>query len=251
VSFGLASNLLLVPRTFGGAASTTLMIEATRDSSRVAGMIKSISRYLLLVVFPVHLGAVAITSEAIRVTYGVKYVGAIPVLIIASILAMPRAFQEITETLMRAADKQNKLLLWMIVTGVVNLSLDAFLIPRYGAIGAAWGNGLGQIFGVIAIWKQAQRFYDFSFPIGSMFRFAVAGCAMAAGAYWVGRVVPGLPGLILAVLSAAPVYVLLVRLVHGLEPEDRARLALISNRLPGSLRGGFEKVTVFITPLQS
>jgi O-antigen/teichoic acid export membrane protein len=100
------------------------------------------------------------------VVYGDKYLGAVPVLIVAAILGIFRAFQEIPDTLLRAADQQRDLLTWMGITGAVNLLLDWLLIPHYGAVGAAWGNGLGQAFGVIAIWMQARRFYRFGLPLG-------------------------------------------------------------------------------------
>ena len=248
VSFGLANNLLLIPRTFGGATGVTLMVESARDPARLGSIIRNASRYLLLVVFPVHLGAAAITSQAIRFAYGAKYVAAVPVLIIASILAIPRAFQEIPEVLMRAADRQKQLLHWLILTGILNIALDAALIPRYGAVGAAWGNGLSQTFGVVAVWQAARRAYTFSLPVGATVRLFFAGAIMAALAFAVGRAIPGVAGLITAVLTAIPVYILLVKLLHGLEPSDRQRLAPLANRLPNPIRRAYLAAIAFVTP---
>ena len=211
------------------------------------GIVSNACRYLLLVVFPVHLGAAAITARAIQFTYGAKYLGAIPVLIVASLLSIPRAFQEIPEVLMRAADRQKELLHWLIITGVVNIALDAALIPHFGAVGAAWGNGLSQSFGVIAVWRQAQRSYDFEFPVGAALRLLLAGSIMSAIAYAVVRSVPRLPGLVAAVLFAVPAYILLVKLMHGLEFSDRLRLTAIGDRLPGPMRRAFQATIVFVT----
>jgi O-antigen/teichoic acid export membrane protein len=248
VSFGLANNLLVLPRIFGGATCITLMSEASRAPERIDGIIKSAARYLLLVVFPVHLGAAAITGTAIRLTYGAKYVGAIPVLMIAAILAIPRAFQEIPETLLRVADKQKKLFLWFIVTGVLNIALDWALIPRYGAVGAAWGNGLSQAFGIAAIWTQARRYFRFGMPVATTLRLCLAGSIMGVAAFTIGRAIHGLPGLILAIATAAPLYVLLVKAFHGLEASDRSRLSPLGNRLPGRFRGAYSAVIAFVTP---
>ena len=245
VSFGLASNLLLVPRTFGSATGMSLMGEASRDPGRVDSIMRNSCRYLLLVAFPVHLGAAAVTAEAIRVTYGAKYIGAIPVLIVASILSIPRAFTEMPDVLLRAAEKQ-RLLFWVIaVTGVVNLGLDWALIPHFGAVGAAWANGLAQTAGVMGMWQAARRSYRFGFPVGAAVRLGLAGSVMAGIAYGVGRVVPGVAGLVLAVVSAGPVYVVMVRVFGGLEASDRVRLMGIGNRLPGAARGVFARVVGF------
>ena len=248
VSFGLANNLLLVPRTFGGATGITLMVESGRDPSRVDNIVRNASRFLLLVVFPVHLGAAAITSQIIRVTYGAKYIGAIPVLIIASILAIPRAFQEIPETLLRAADQQKRLLFCYIAIGILNLTLDALFIPRYGAVGAAWGNGLSQSIGIVVIWQAAKRFYRFGLPIGTALRLFLSGACMSVIAWFIARSLPGIPGLVLAIAIAAVSYVFLVKLFHGLQPSDRIRLLPIGQRLPGPARGLFATALNFLIP---
>jgi O-antigen/teichoic acid export membrane protein len=251
ISFGLASNLLLIPRTFGSATGMSLMVESARDPGRVDSIMRNSCRYLLLVAFPVHLGAAAITAEAIRVTYGVKYIGAIPVLIVASILSIPRAFTEMPDVLLRAADRQKQLFWVIAITGVVNIALDAALIPHFGAVGAAWANGLAQTFGIAGMWQAARRSYRFAFPVQSAVRLGLAGSIMAAIAYLAGRMLHGVPGLIVAIVIAAPIYIVLVRLFHGMEPSDRQRLASIGDRLPRPARKGFASLIAFTIPAGS
>ena len=248
VSFTLANNLLVIPRTFGSATGMTLMVESARDPKRIKTIIRTASRYLLLVVFPVHLGAAAIAAQALGFVYGVKYIEAIPVVIIASILSIPRAFQEIAEVLLRAADRQKQILIWFSITGVVNVGLDWYLIPRYGAIGAAWGNGLSQTFGILAIWVQARRYYAIEFPWKTAFRLLVAGLGMAAVTNYVVRSLPSPWGLIGAMITAVVSYVVLVKVLNVLQPWDRKRLALMGDRLPGPLQRLFMYVAVFATP---
>ncbi len=248
VSVTLANNLLVFPRIFTSATGITLMVESGREPGRVDGIVRNAARYLLLVVFPIHLGAAAITKSVIGVTYGAKYAGAVPALVIATILAIPRAFQEIPEVLMRAADKQKQLLIWLSITGVVNMGLDWALIPRYGAVGAAWGNGLGQAFGIVAIWIQARRFYDFGFPVSTALRFCASGLIMGGAAWWVGHTIPGILGIVAAILTAIPTYVVFVKLFQGLQASDRERLAPIGNRLPGAIGKAYRAAIQFATP---
>jgi O-antigen/teichoic acid export membrane protein len=248
ISFGLANNLLLIPRTFGNATGISLMVEATRDPSRVDNIVKNACRYLLLVAIPVHFGAAAIARAVVGVAYDSRYTTAAPVLMVAALLSLPRAFQEISEVLLRAADRQKQLLIWLAAAGVVNICLDYLLIPRYGAVGAAWGNGLAQSFGIMAVWQQARRFYKFSFPIQAGIRISLAGLLMAAVAFFIGRWFPGLPGLIAGVAAAIPTYIIGVKLLHGLDPSDRLRLTPIGNRLPGPMRRTYAATIAFVTP---
>jgi O-antigen/teichoic acid export membrane protein len=247
-SAGLASKLLLVPRTFGSATGVTLMVESSRDSGRVDSIVENAFRYLLLVAIPVHLGAAAVASQAIRTAYGPRYIGAIPVMVIASILSLPLAFQQIPESLLNAADQLRRMFLWLAVTGVLNMVLDWAFIRHYGAVGAAWGNGLAQGFGLCALWMEARRYYTFSFPVRAAGRLLLAGSIMAAIAFALVRTVHGLPGLIAAISVSPPLYVLLVKVFHGLEASDRVRLNPLGSRLPGPLRRAYFATIAFVTP---
>ncbi|MGI4854127.1 MAG: polysaccharide biosynthesis C-terminal domain-containing protein [Janthinobacterium lividum] len=248
ISFGLAANLLVFPRTFGGATGITLMVESSRDPSRVGGIVKSACRYLLLVGFPVNLGAAAITNQVIRITYGARYTGAIPVLIVAAILSIPRILQDLPDILLRAADQQKRLFVWLIVTGVVNLVLDGALIPHFGAVGAAWANGLSQSLGVCFIWRQAQRSFTFTFPLRDAIRLFTAALCMAGLAWFITQHLHGMAGVIIAVVTALPTYILLIRLFGSLDLTDSQRLLLIVNRLPAFSRRGFAAAVAFLVP---
>ncbi len=248
LSVGFANNLLLVPNIFGSATGISLMVESIRDRTRVDSIVKNASRYLLLVSIPVHLGAAAIATQAIRVVYGARYAGAGPALIVASILAIPRAFNSIPNILMRAADRQKQLFALLTAVGIFNMVIDYFLIRRYNAVGAAWGNGLAQTLGVVVVWQAARRHYQFSLPIGSAFRLGSAGLLIALWAYAIVRAIPGAAGLIASIATSAVLYVVLVRLCHGLEPSDRVRLAPVGARLPGRLRSAWLATAAFVTP---
>jgi O-antigen/teichoic acid export membrane protein len=248
VSFTLANNLLVIPRTFGSATGITLMVESAREPGRIESIVRNACRYLLLVVFPVHLGAAAIAAQALGFAYGVKYREAIPVVIVASILSIPRAFQELAEVLLKAADRQKEILIWFSITGVLNVGLDYWLIPHHWAVGAAWGNGLAQTFGIVAIWQQARRFYSFKFPVESAVRLLIAGTGMAVIAYYVANALPRPYGLFCSIVAAVLSYIVLVKLTRGLLPSDRSRLTLMSERMPENVRKPFLWLVNFVTP---
>jgi O-antigen/teichoic acid export membrane protein len=248
ISFGLANNLLLIPRIFGAATGITLMVESSRDPRRIGSIITNACRYLFLVVFPVHLGAAAITRQVISLSYGRQYQSAVPVLIVASILAIPRAFAEIPDILMRAFERQNELLRWMIVTGVVNIALDVALIPHYGAVGAAWANGLAQSFCVVVLWIQARRICTYDWPTRAMVRLFAAALIMAFCAYGIGRAISGVRGLAVAIVFGVLAYTILVKLFRGLESEDSTRLGLIGKILPGALSRPYLAIIAFVIP---
>jgi hypothetical protein len=58
-------------------------------------------------------------------------------------------------------------------------------------------------------------------------------------------------GFVAAIVGAVPVYLVMVRLVRALEPDDRSRLALIGDRMPGFSRYLSTRIIDFLTPQTS
>ncbi len=133
------------------------MAEAARNRDRVASIVFGSFRFLCLVVLPVHIGAAIISKQAITLAYGAQYLPAVWPMMITAALGIPRAFQNLPDTLMRAADRQYDLIRCMIITGMVNIAVDFILIPHHGAVGAAIGNGVAQSFGVVLLWSTRSQ----------------------------------------------------------------------------------------------
>lgn len=250
ISVGLTDKLLLLPRTFSFATGVTLMVESSRENNRVDSIVKNGVRFLFLVTLPVNLGAAAIAFGALRVAYGTRYIAATVPMMVAAVLGIARAFQDMPDILLRSADRQRYLLGALVTAGIFNIGIDWLLIPRYAAVGAAWGNGLSQALGVTLIWVMARRFFTFSLPWLEAAKLLFASGVMATLAWYLDRRIGGIAGLVLAVGSALPVYVLMVKMVGGLEASDRDRLAPVGNKLPSSLRGVYNATLAFLTPAQ-
>jgi O-antigen/teichoic acid export membrane protein len=248
LSVGFVAKLTVVPEIFANATCVSLMVEALRDRSRVATIVNNASRFLFLIAVPIHMGAAAIAIQATRLVYGPRYEGAGIILVIASILAIPHALQSMPTVLLRSADRQKQLLLILIGAGVGNMLLDYVLVKRYNAVGAAWGNGIAQAIGVALIWITAQRYYAFRLPTAAVVRLTLAGGVMALAAYGIVVAIPGFPGLGIAIVSSVPVYVLMVKLIGGLDALDEARMAAIGERFPPPLRKAWLGTVSFVTP---
>jgi O-antigen/teichoic acid export membrane protein len=251
ISYGFSKNLLQLPRVFSSSSTVTIMVECARDPKRVDKLVRNTCRFLLFLALPVNLGAAAVGNRAIHLAYGLKYVPAIPVLIVCSVLIIPQVFGEITGTIYQAADAQKQVLINFCLTGVVTVVFDYFLIRRYGAVGAAWANGLSQLFGIVLMWQVARRYYVFSFPVGAALRLLVAALSSTLVAYLIVNSLSGVLGFVAAIVAAVPVYLVMVRLMRALEPDDRYRLALIGDRMPGFSRHLSTRIIDFLTPQTS
>ena len=249
VSAGLVDRLLLLPKAFSNAAGISLMAESARDSKRAGVIVHSTVRFLLLVALPLHIGAAIVTRQAIAVAYGARYLPAVPVMMVATLLCIPRALQLLPDTMMRSADRQSDLIRCMIIVAILNISADLALIPHYGAIGAAWGNGLSQMVGIGLLWWYARRSYAFEWPWRSIFRIIAASLVMAALTYPVSKLIHNSAlSLIASIAVAVPTYLWMIRLFHALDPYDYWRLIMLGKRLPQKPFNLYNSAVKFVVP---
>jgi O-antigen/teichoic acid export membrane protein len=217
-----------------------MMVQYGRDSSRVRELAETSVRYLALISFPIHLGLAAIAVPLVRFTYGSTYTGAIPAIVVASCLGIPKAFFLPVQALLSSWERQDLIIRWGLVSAALNLVLDFTLIPKYGAIGAAFANGGTQTFFALALWLAAVRLLNIRLPVLPVAKTALISGLMAVivrlAIWWV----PSLLGLAFAVILGATIYLVMVRVTHVLYPADHARLLHFKNHVPSSARGLFE-----------
>jgi len=240
IAFNITERLLVFAQVFGTATGATMMVQYGRDASRVRELAQTSARYLALISFPVHLGLAAIAVPLVRMTYGSKYMEAVPVIVVAACLGIPKAFFLPVEALLSSWERQNLIIRWGLVAAALNLVLDFTLIPKYGAIGAAFANGATQTFFSVALWLAAVRLLNVRFPILPIAKTAAISAVMAVVVYFAISRLPTLLGLTLAIILGAAIYVVLVRATRVLYPADHGRLLHLKNHVPSSARRLFE-----------
>jgi len=187
-------------------------------------------------VLPLNCGIAALSGPAIRVAYGPLYAAAIPVLAIAAVLAIPKAFYWLPYTIHLAADKQTVLLRWLMVTAVLNVGLDALLIPGHGAVGAAIANGVAQALTVAILLAKAKQLCPMKLMNRTVAAIVASAALMAGAAIGLAALLPPLPASIAGVIAGAMVYLISLRLMRALSPADLAFLDQGIARLSPAVR---------------
>jgi O-antigen/teichoic acid export membrane protein len=190
VSFNLSERVLTIARIFGNSVGTTIRAQYGRDKNRLLVMLPLSAKYLAALAVPMCLGMAAVSSALIPVAYGSAYRPAIPVLAVCAILAIPKAFEVPVRAMLQSAERQDFLVKWNLLSAAVNIGLDWYLIPRFGAMGAAYGNGLAQSFAALGLWIGAQRMFRFQLPYRFLGRVAFAALSMAGAAWLAARWLP-------------------------------------------------------------
>jgi O-antigen/teichoic acid export membrane protein len=249
VAFNITERLLVFSQVFGTATGATVMAQYGRDSRRTGNLIGTSVRYLALISFPVHLGLAAIAGPVMWIIYGSKYMGAVPALTVAACLGIPKAFLLPVQALLSSWERQDLIIRWGLIAGALNIALDLALIPKHGALGAGFANGITQTFSVVALWFVAMRLLKFRVPILPLVKIALISASMAIIVRIATTRLSPVPAMILAIVLGIMAYLFLVRKSSVLSLDDRGRMMHLKNRVPRNIGRIFEATLNWLIPL--
>jgi O-antigen/teichoic acid export membrane protein len=149
---------------------------------------------------------------------------------------------------LQETEAQGFMVRWLFCAAVLNLLLDWFLIPPYGAIGAAIANGIAQSVAVGGVWAKGTAALRIKLPTRFLRRVTVSAALMSAIVLPIGALLPGLPALLVGVPTGVVAFGLMIRLFKCLETEDLARFRELSRRLPSRLWPTIDMVLRLLMP---
>jgi O-antigen/teichoic acid export membrane protein len=246
VAFTLTERILNLPNAFGGSLAVTLMAQYGRGSEKLKELTVEGARYSFLIALPLLVGIACVAGPAVLLVYGPKYAPLIPVLMVVALLAIPKTLTLAPTTLLQATENQGFLVIWGCICGAINIVLDILLTPRYGAVGAAWANGTAQGLSTLGVWLRVYTLFHPALRGKVFARIGVSGAGMALTAIALTRAIPGVAGLVAAILMAALVWCVLLRITGALDEADARRLRNMSGALPGRVRPAWSRMVGLI-----
>ena len=249
VVINITERLRLVPQIFGNALNPTIMAQYGRDANRLTGMVSTALRYLGLVILPVNVGIAVLSAPFIRLTYGAKYLEAIPLMAFASLLAIPKALLSPVSSFLGATENQHIVVRWTLVVAVVNVALDLWLIPTGGAFGAVIANGVAQIVIALLLFLHAAKLLAIRLPIRSLAKITLS-TAVMAGAVCLVPLTRWTPivALLIGTAIAAIVLLLMLRVTRSIEPRDLERFQSARRRIPDKLGSWLDRGLALLIP---
>jgi O-antigen/teichoic acid export membrane protein len=248
VAFNLTEKVQLLPTAVGAAMGASIQAQYGRDARRLPQVTSVALWYMFLFGLPLMTGMAVLSPQVIRLLYGNRYAPAIPVLVIAALFAIPRCITP-AWNLLEAFEKQRFLALWMSGCGVANVVLDIWLIPKHGALGAAYANGLAQLLAVVGVVVRASFLCKVQLRLATAARAVLCAAAMAGTVIAISVLDWGWPLVPLEVVAGAAVFFLTLRLTGAFDSADRDRFLLLRSAIPARLQGLFHRSVVFLIPL--
>jgi O-antigen/teichoic acid export membrane protein len=136
-AYKLTFAFIFLPSSLAAALYPAMSEYYHRDRRHLAGVYADSFKYLLLVAAPVAFGISALAEPILRLVFSDAFASAAPALRVI-VFTLPFAFLYWpTGALLNACDRQARNTTAMGVTMAVNVAMNVFLLPRYGALGAA------------------------------------------------------------------------------------------------------------------
>jgi O-antigen/teichoic acid export membrane protein len=247
VAFALSGMLGHFVRPFSWAAAVSVYAERGRDDQAGLHAAQMYWRYLVLLAFPAAFGLSVMSGPLLRLLYGVRYLDAAPVLVVAGALGVFGPLASPLNTLISAAGGQRRLVGVGLTAAVVTLGLDYFLVRSFDAIGGAVANGVGQAT-FLALTLLVARRYLFRASAAFFFRVALAAAMMALLVGIAIRFLPDIASVVVGPVLGMVAYVAFLRIGRIVDAQDIERLGKAGGALPGPLRNPFRKLTQFLVP---
>jgi O-antigen/teichoic acid export membrane protein len=117
---------------------------------------------MAILAIPVAVGGTILSFKVVELLYGAAYLAAsvpLVVLLLSGAIVMIYGFP--SSSVLYSADGENTMLWIGVSVAVSNIILALLLIPKLGALGAAWANALSQLLsiapGLIAVNRRIQQ----------------------------------------------------------------------------------------------
>ncbi len=159
--FGLAYQVFLTLTAAGGVLTTLVLprlIAAehrTGDAARLY-LAETVPTVFVLWAIPAFIG-VAVVPPLLALVAGAQFASAGPVLIILCAIVPSQVVTSLYTVLFSLQHRQGALLVYTCVMAAVNVAFSLFLIPRFGAVGAAGATSISYVVVQIAYLTDQHR----------------------------------------------------------------------------------------------
>ncbi len=154
VAYKIAFAFQFLPMSFAAAIYPAMSENYIKDRDRLARLFTAAMNYLLIIALPLGTGIAVLSYDFIMLLYGKEYLGSVLPLQILMISLIFAFLYWPAGSLLNACDRQAKNTFAMGITMVVNIVLNAILIPRLSVVGAA----IAALVGNFTLWGSAMLF---------------------------------------------------------------------------------------------
>ncbi|MCK4733569.1 MAG: flippase, partial [Methanophagales archaeon] len=195
------------------------------EGSDLNNAFQKVFKYSTILSFPFAFGLAFIAEPLVKAIYGVEYLPAIYPLYVLSFLIIITP-SDFFSTVFNAKEKPEYPTMVVIISMILNVILNYFLILRFGIIGAAVATVISRYFNFISIGILSKRVLNIFPASSSIYKPLFSSLVMVLFLYFIpapSTILAGIGGIFIATF----IYIFIMFLIRGIEKEDIKYLSLI------------------------
>jgi O-antigen/teichoic acid export membrane protein len=215
----ITASLILLSQAYRFAAYPLMSRYVVSSPGELGLLYKRSIRIMALISLPMVGGLIILASRVVPLVFGEAFRPTIQVLIILVPIVAIMYLNEPNIRLLLASGRQNRILLFLIVSAVLNIILNLALVPGLGATGSAIARLISGTIFLVLIFYYIKRSLAYSIPLNPLWRPAVATVIMMIGV-WLARDWP----IVLAVTLGVGLYAVALLLVGAVTTQEVGRV---------------------------
>lgn len=250
VALSLANLALQLPVQLTGSLLPyySEKLESSGTGRLPVAVFEGVVRSLSYVTLPMSFGLAAIAPELVVAVFGEEFAPAGSVVAALALFTPIFVFSQVCTQYLFSQGMIRQRLLIDLAAAVLMVAGALAFVPAFAGIGAALVRG----FVFLATCIVMVRLMTFDGSMRALYFSLIpvtAAALICGGAAWaVTQALPGLPGLVLAIVAGAVAYIPALRLCRAVPREDADVILKITGKLPGRARAFAGAVTGFVTP---
>ncbi|MBI4303188.1 MAG: oligosaccharide flippase family protein [Chloroflexi bacterium] len=244
------TSIMLIPSVLGGVLLPAISEQFGKgDTYRLRRIYQTAARYLMMLALPLAAVGIALARPLVQVLYGTDYA---PVVGLMQILFIPFAMRGIADaavSVIYGIEKPSFILKTGVVLVSLNIGLSLWLIPRYGAIGAAIASSAPRLLLMPLYARFASHKIGAAWPLVDTLKIALASLVVGLVLFFMQSYVSPGVALVLAVPVGIGLFfaaAIVLRIVHT---QDLQMLQGIKNSLPPAIRRQYAALVLLVGKL--
>jgi O-antigen/teichoic acid export membrane protein len=229
VAYKVTFAFQFLPMAFAASIYPAMAQYHATDRDKLADLYRRAITYLFLAVAPLTVGIFALARPIIVLAYGKNYLGSIaPLQILIFSLVFAYLYWP-AGSMLNACDRQARNTMAMGITMVSNILLNVFLIPRFGAVGAAAAAVVGNAVLFVSAFVFARKLAPMGY--GRLLSAAVRITLAVTMMYGIVVTLRPLVPLLVTIGAGAVAYVVALFVFRALTKEElRALLSMVRRK---------------------
>ncbi len=193
-----------------------------KEGPKLAQQVQTqLTRYFAMVTVPLVFGLIVVAKSFMQVFVGPLYRSAYGILPIIAAGVLLYGMSQIASNGLALHKKTVIMMQNTLIAAAVQVTLNLFLVPKYGYRVAAWTTLLSYALILLLAWVRSRPYLAWRVPVADLARIAVASGTMAVVILFVFRALPvNVWVLGVEVLAGLVVYVLALWALRGLRPDE-------------------------------